>query len=217
MPFSLSHDPRSISDEDLLADMNRVAAIFSNRLRQRDYRDHGAYGVTTIIRRFCSWAEANDRAGIGHTVERKISELDLFHNLLGVWELFGRQPKYSEINKNHSAYSIDVYTRRFGSWRRTLEQFVAWANSEDLENPPLINTMLAPRRLSRQPSERLRFIILERDRFTCCACGATPISHPGTKLCADHVIPWSKGGETTHDNLQTLCSRCNLGKGDYHK
>ncbi|WP_343324290.1 HNH endonuclease signature motif containing protein [Streptococcus sp. Marseille-P8640] len=33
-------------------------------------------------------------------------------------------------------------------------------------------------------------------------------------LHVDHIIPWSKGGETVLGNLQTLCSKCNLGKSD---
>ncbi|MBE5769482.1 MAG: HNH endonuclease [Clostridiales bacterium] len=28
------------------------------------------------------------------------------------------------------------------------------------------------------------------------------------------MIPWSKGGQTTIDNLQTLCESCNLGKSN---
>jgi len=60
----------------------------------------------------------------------------------------------------------------------------------------------------------MRFKILKRDNFKCCACGSSPAKDPSVELHVDHIIPWSKGGETIIDNLQTLCSKCNLGKGD---
>ena len=63
-------------------------------------------------------------------------------------------------------------------------------------------------------SDKLRYKVLKRDNFKCCACGASPAKDPSVELHIDHIIPWSKGGETTFDNLQTLCSRCNLGKSD---
>ena len=63
-------------------------------------------------------------------------------------------------------------------------------------------------------SDKLRYQILKRDNFKCCACGASPAKDPSIELHIDHIVPWSKGGETKPDNLQTLCSRCNLGKGD---
>lgn len=66
----------------------------------------------------------------------------------------------------------------------------------------------------RDPSPRLRFEVLARDKFTCQYCGASPSKDPSVKLHIDHIIPWSKGGLTTIDNLQTLCSTCNLGKSD---
>ena len=57
----------------------------------------------------------------------------------------------------------------------------------------------------------LRYQVLERDR-SCIRCGSGP--HNGAILHVDHVMPFSAGGLTTLDNLQTLCADCNLGKGN---
>ncbi|MBA3804703.1 MAG: HNH endonuclease, partial [Acidobacteria bacterium] len=38
----------------------------------------------------------------------------------------------------------------------------------------------------------------------------------GVALHVDHIRPWSKDGETLLENLQTLCSECNLGKSNVH-
>ena len=67
---------------------------------------------------------------------------------------------------------------------------------------------------SRVISDKLRYQVLKRDNFKCCACGASPAKNPAVELHIDHILPWSKGGETTLENLQTLCSKCNIGKSD---
>lgn len=59
----------------------------------------------------------------------------------------------------------------------------------------------------------LRYQVLERDR-KCLLCGATPDPENDVKLHVDHRVPWSQGGRTELDNLQTLCAQCNLGKGN---
>ncbi len=61
-------------------------------------------------------------------------------------------------------------------------------------------------------SDGLRYSILKRDGFRCCICGSSQAD--GVKLEVDHIIPVSKGGKTIADNLQTLCERCNRGKGN---
>ena len=53
-----------------------------------------------------------------------------------------------------------------------------------------------------------RFNVFLRDRFTCQYCGSKE------DLTFDHVIPRSKGGMTTWENVVTACSPCNLRKGD---
>lgn len=66
----------------------------------------------------------------------------------------------------------------------------------------------------RSISVSLRYRVLQRDNYRCCICGASPAKDPSVELHIDHIIPWSKGGETVMENLQTLCSKCNLGKSD---
>lgn len=52
-----------------------------------------------------------------------------------------------------------------------------------------------------------------RDDFTCKKCGISIKKEPNLLLEIDHIIPLSKGGLTTEDNLQTLCWKCNRSKG----
>lgn len=59
----------------------------------------------------------------------------------------------------------------------------------------------------------LRTQIKERDHYTCRACGVSIDQEPHLLLEIDHIVPVSKGGLTTEDNLQTLCWRCNRSKG----
>ena len=50
-----------------------------------------------------------------------------------------------------------------------------------------------------------------RDRYTCQYCGER---FDSTELTYDHVLPRSRGGKTTWENILTCCVRCNTGKRD---
>lgn len=56
--------------------------------------------------------------------------------------------------------------------------------------------------------ESLRNKIFERDGNKCIKCGST------VNLQIDHIIPFSRGGRTEENNLQTLCQKCNVKKGN---
>lgn len=56
-----------------------------------------------------------------------------------------------------------------------------------------------------------RFNVFLRDRFSCQYCGSQKTA---SSLTFDHVIPRSKGGRTTWQNIVAACSDCNLRKGD---
>lgn len=60
---------------------------------------------------------------------------------------------------------------------------------------------------------KLRDKIKARDNNTCQICGLSTKDESNLLLEIDHIIPLSKGGMTTEDNLQTLCWKCNRSKG----
>jgi len=59
----------------------------------------------------------------------------------------------------------------------------------------------------------LREKIKERDNYTCQKCGLSTKEEKNLLLEIDHIIPLSKGGITSEENLQTLCWKCNRTKG----
>lgn len=59
----------------------------------------------------------------------------------------------------------------------------------------------------------LRDKIKIRDKHTCQTCGLSTHDEPNLLLEIDHIIPISKGGMSTEENLQTLCWKCNRTKG----
>ncbi len=54
-----------------------------------------------------------------------------------------------------------------------------------------------------------RRAIFARDHWTCQYCGTSKSS-----LTVDHVIPRSKGGPSSWDNIVACCAPCNRRKGD---
>lgn len=53
--------------------------------------------------------------------------------------------------------------------------------------------------------------ILLRDHSTCQYCGH---QYPPSELTLDHIIPRSRGGESTWDNLVACCKKCNHQKSN---
>ena len=74
--------------------------------------------------------------------------------------------------------------------------------------------MTVPRR---QIPAVTRWLVMVRDQWTCQHCGAINSDSDSTDLQIDHIVPWANCGPDDpddFDNLQVLCSRCNLRKGN---
>lgn len=57
-----------------------------------------------------------------------------------------------------------------------------------------------------------RYNVYLRDMFTCQYCTT---QFPQSQLTLDHVLPMSKGGKTTWDNIVTACYKCNNDKDSH--
>jgi len=212
--FHLEQFHRDVPDDELIADLAKISNdLGERRITFRDYQKMGKFSSSTLTLRFGSWLGALEKAGLEKTIERNISNEALFKNIVAVWSKLGRQPKFRDLSAEVSAYSSSTYASRFGSWRKALNKFVDWANDRNVPPEPAEQLDLKVRKTPRNVNWRLRAQVLMRDSAKCRLCGRTP-AH-GAILHVDHIQPWSKGGETTIDNLQILCFVCNTGKGDF--
>lgn len=75
---------------------------------------------------------------------------------------------------------------------------------------PSVIRLLEYRRIPHQTRALSRKNIMMRDRYTCQYCHKL---FNGADLTLDHVIPRSRGGETSWENLVASCNPCNNRKG----
>lgn len=62
-----------------------------------------------------------------------------------------------------------------------------------------------------------RMQVFERDNWRCCSCDVSctePDPYVLTSATVDHIVPFSRGGEHSLANVQTLCLSCNSAKQD---
>jgi len=218
MKYILNKAHFKIPDDALLKDIRKTAKKHGSlTLSRAQYGIEGTYQPSTVRRRFGTWNNALELAGL------KIQKIPFIHteclmqNLKQVWDLLGRQPLIREMKPPESMYSVNTYVKRFGSWQKALKAFVKYQQATHRGKKPVLKATFRNIKSSSKKYLRvnlaMRYKILKRDNFKCRLCGASPAITPGLILHVDHIIPVVKNGETAPENLQTLCSDCNYGKG----
>lgn len=84
------------------------------------------------------------------------------------------------------------------------------STSKAIQVPSVIR-LLTYRHIPQQSRALSRKNILLRDRNTCQFCGR---AFPASELTLDHVMPRSRGGRSSWENLVACCYACNNNKGD---
>lgn len=103
------------------------------------------------------------------------------------------------IHYKGNADVLHTYDQHF----RTVNENIKFKIPSVVRVKKYINTPFFKAKLTREN-------VYKRDNYTCVYCG----SNVRKFLTLDHVVPRSKGGQDSWENLVTACKRCNNEKSD---
>jgi hypothetical protein len=161
-----------------------------------------------------------------HGSTRVHSDKAMFEEMERIWKKVGQRPSLTEWELSEPKISYNCYRQRFGGWVNACTKFIEYKvggnilaedfvlSDKEEQKDHTNNNAEYKKENSRSISLTLRLKVLIRDNFRCVFCGKSPATDLDTKLHIDHIKPFSKGGKSILENLQTLCEKCNLGKSN---
>src|SRR3712207_2550496 len=123
--------------------------------------------------------------------------------------VLGPNPPYEPINVRSVRRAVVLLLKE----KAELLERAQWelhAEATTLPRPMVIR-LVAYVRVPRDTHKRkiTRRAVFARDQWTCQYCGSR------SNLTVDHVIPRSKGGPSSWENIVASCAPCNRRKGDH--
>lgn len=228
-----------MSEEKMFEELEKAAKHFNYiEFGRRDFDKIAGISSSVIRKRFDgSWTKALNvlrerlqKRGLTlsprpYAPTRIYSDKDLFNEMELIWKKVGQRPSRTEWEMSEPKISYNCYKQRFGGWVNACTKFIEYKMGKEIladdfvlpereESKTQLKVNDYKKEKSRNISLSLRLDILNRDNFRCVFCGKSPATDLGTKLHIDHIKPFSKGGKSILENLQTLCEKCNLGKSD---
>jgi len=110
------------------------------------------------------------------------------------------------IEKYREVSNLTYQTHNLGEIRKTMATLY-----EIVEYEVLKEKERSQDDFSRSVSEKQKLVLLEKAEWKCQICGK-PLTLAEAHV--DHIIPFSKGGKTSLENLQVLCEECNKKKSN---
>lgn len=228
-----------IPEAKILGELEKIAKRFNYiEFAWRDFDKMADISANTVKKHFGSWKKGLEalknylqQKGLDltprpHTPNRIHSDKDLFNEMDRIWQKVGQRPSRTEWEMSDPQIAYNTYKQRFGGWTNTCLKFIEYKMGSSI----LTEDFVLPNQKEQRPSKEskfeykqensrnvslsLRLQVLSRDNFRCVFCGKSPATNLETKLHIDHINPFSKGGKSILENLQTLCEECNLGKSN---
>jgi len=229
----------TISETKIIEELKKAAKHFNYiEFGWRDFDKVSEISHHPVVRRFGTWKKSlealRDHLKIKGLLfkprpfapNRVYSDKELFDEMEMVWNQIGQRPSRYEWELSKPKIAYGTYKRRFGGWTKACLKFIEYKmgtniltddfvlSDKDVISSKNKEEIKYDSALVRNVSLSLRLNVLSRDNFRCVYCGKSPATDIGIRLHIDHITPFSKGGKSELNNLQTLCEECNLGKSD---
>lgn len=207
-----------ISDEEIINEIKAVMKkLGKSSITIKVFDANAKINSTTVANHFGSWNNALIDAGAVINKKNHLDE-EMMNNIRDAWIIKGKQPSKRDMdNKELSSISSGSYIRHYGTWYKALECFISYISEKDVDASIEVqepsSSSVIKHKTKRDPSDRLKVQVLMRDGNRCRICGVE-CSGGLHNIHFDHIKPWSKGGETTLENLRVLCSHCNEALGN---
>ncbi len=134
-----------MNQQEFITLMQKTAHdLGSNRLTRQDFHKHSGTSRNEYAKYFDSWADACLAAGlqmglsIRHFAPKPHSRDDCLKELRRVADLLGRTDLSSKTFTKHAQFGSNVVIRRFGSWKKALDEagLELTAKSKQNSTPP---------------------------------------------------------------------------------
>jgi len=207
------------SKAEVVASLKKYAEVHrKSSFRGQDYDnwpDKIAHS-NAIRKRFGGWGKALQAAGF-RAHSSKPDPRDMVTAFRNCWQEEKSVPSHLQFSKYLEKHNYPFRAKtcgRFFGGLGTLAELIVQFESGELPESKLYARNKPARRLYQAVSHKLRLAVLKRDGYRCVKCGASRKNDKSVRLEVDHIIPGSRGGPATMENLQTLCFSCNQGKSN---
>lgn len=225
-----AHQPSVLKKDDF-----NYAVIYDPKCRYHQWRKAQGGPCNLLVRFYCNRIKIYDKKEVVvqylwdqmATAEKELYGFQRFENnqMIGLFRFFDAECTQS-LEENIYQGFLELIPYWHPIYANVMDHYGLPLTREQVKEViasrarfnPGIKSAYSSTEYCRHVPTRIREDTFARDGHKCVfpGCDAT------TELHADHILPVSKGGLTTLDNLQTLCAQHNLSKGnrdstDYRK